>query len=119
MRGIISLVIAISLVLPKLPEGLERVRCTCYLPTGNRTASGCYPYEGIVAASKDRLGQVAVLYTEDMELIGFFECRDTGGHKGLKNGSRIDVYRDSEESMREWIATYGDYVIVQWVECDG
>ena len=98
---------------------LNKIRCTCYLPTGNPTASGVYPYEGIIAANKERLGQTAALYTEDMEFIGYFECKDVGGHKGLKNGTRIDVYRDTEASYRKWVKDYGDYVYIQWIESEG
>lgn len=98
---------------------LTRVRCTCYLPTGNKTYSGVYPYEGIVAANKERLGQVAAIYTESLEFIGYFECKDIGGHKGLKNGTRIDIYRDSSESAKEWTRNYGDYVYIKWIEGKG
>ena len=96
--------------------GAYKVRCTCYLPTGNKTASGVYPYEGIIAADKSHLGQIAALYTEEGALIGFFECKDTGGHSGLKDGSRIDVYRESRESLNKWVKDYGDYVYIQWID---
>jgi 3D (Asp-Asp-Asp) domain-containing protein len=99
--------------------GAAKVRCTCYLPTGNPTASGVYPYEGIIASNKEHLGQIAALYTEDMEFIGYFESKDTGGHKALKNGTRIDVYRDSEASYKKWVKDYGDYVYIQWIESEG
>ena len=98
---------------------INKIRCTCYLPTGNPTASGVYPYEGIIAANKAHLGQIAALYTEDMVFIGYFECKDVGGHKGLKNGTRIDVYRDTEESYRKWVKDYGDYVYIQWIDGKG
>lgn len=100
-------------------SNLTKLRCTCYLPTGNKTASGCYPYEGIIAANKERLGQVAALYTEDMEFIGYFECKDVGGHKGLKNGTRIDVYRDNMDGVNEWANNYGDYVYIKWIDGKG
>ena len=93
-----------------------RIRATCYLPTGNKTASGITPYEGIIAASKDRLGQRAALYTEEGKLIGFFICEDTGGHKELKSGTRIDIFRDSYESYKKWVQDYGDYVYMEWLE---
>ncbi len=98
---------------------LTRIRATCYLPTGKPTASGVYPYEGIIAANREHLGKLAAIYTEDMKFIGYFECKDTGGHIGLKNGTRIDVYRESEEKLKEWIKTYGDYVYIQWIESEG
>ena len=99
-------------------EELELIRATCYLPTGNRTASGVYPYEGIIASNRAHLGQVAALYSIDMEFIGYFECRDTGGHIGLKNGTRIDVYRDNRARLKEWVNTYGDYVYIKWIDAE-
>lgn len=101
------------------PDGCNVVRCTCYLPTGNCTADGTIPYEGICASNRDHLGQVAVVYDMDMNFIGYFECRDTGGHEGLKNGTRIDIFRNDMDGVREWQNTVGDYVIVQWVKGEG
>lgn len=100
------------------PE-LKKMRVTCYLPTGNRTADGTVPYEGIVAARRQDLGKVAVIYDLDMNWLGNFEVRDTGGAKSLKNGTSIDVFRDDMDSAREWIRAYGDYCYVQLIEADG
>lgn len=97
-------------------EELELIRATCYLPTGHPTASGVYPYEGVIASNRAHLGQIAALYSIDMEFIGYFECRDTGGHIGLKNGTRIDVYRDNRARLKEWVSTYGDYVYIKWID---
>lgn len=99
-----------------IPEGFEVIRCTCYLPTGNPTADGTVPFEGICASSREHLGDVAVIYDLDMRIVGFFQCRDTGSHPGLKNGTRIDIFMETEEEVQEWQATVGDYVIVQWVK---
>lgn len=103
----------------KIPEGCQLLRCTCYLPTGNLTADGTVPYEGICASNKEHLGQVAVVYDMNLQIVGYFECRDTGSHEGLKNGSRIDIYRDTEQGITEWQNEIGDYVIVQWVKGEG
>ena len=97
-------------------EKLELIRATCYLPTGHPTASGVYPYEGIIASNRAHLGQIAALYSIDMGFIGYFECRDTGGHIGLKNGTRIDVYRENRARLKEWVNKYGDYVYIQWID---
>lgn len=91
-----------------------KVRCTCYIPTGNRTASGIYPYEGIIATNREHLGESAMLFTVDGEFIGYFDSMDTGGHEGLKNGTRIDVYRDTLDGAYDWVNTYGDYVLIEW-----
>ena len=102
-----------------IPDGCELIRCTCYTPTGNKTADGTIPYEGICASNKDHLGQVAVVYDMDMNFIGYFEARDLGGNEDLQNGTRIDIYRDTEQGVREWQQTVRDYVIVQWVSGNG
>ena len=91
-----------------------KVRCTCYIPTGNPTASGIYPHEGIIATNREHLGESAMLFTIDGEFIGYFDSMDTGGHEGLKNGTRIDVYRDTLDRAYDWVATYGDYVLIEW-----
>lgn len=113
--------LAIAHLLGKMPvtpfgEDLQKVRCTCYLPTGNKTADGTVPYEGICASNRDHLGDVAVLYSVDGEFIGFFECRDIGGHSKLRNGTAIDIYRDSMDHAWEWVGEWGDYVYVYWIE---
>ena len=102
-----------------IPDGCEVVRCTCYTPTGNKTADGTIPYEGICASNRAHLGMVAVVWTQDGEFCGIFECRDTGGHEGLKNGTRIDIFRNDMQGVREWQKTVGDWVIVQWVSGNG
>ncbi|MBO7713931.1 MAG: hypothetical protein J6S85_10205 [Methanobrevibacter sp.] len=62
---------------------------------------------------------VAVVYDLDLRIVGFYECRDTGSHEELKNGTRIDIFRETEEGVREWQQTVGDWVIVQWVSGNG
>ena len=102
-----------------LPDGCEVMRCTCYVPTGSRTADGTIPYEGICASNREHLGQVAVVYTMDGRGIGYFECRDTGSHEDLQNGTRIDIFRETEDGVKDWQQTVGDYCIVQWVKGEG
>lgn len=114
-------ILAVAHLLGRMPvtpfgEELQKVRCTCYLPTGNKTADGTVPYEGICASNRDHLGDVAVLYSVDGEFIGFFECRDVGGHRKLRNGTAIDIYRDSMDRAYEWIGEWGDYVYIYWIE---
>lgn len=114
--------VALNLLAPlKTPVGdsMPKVRCTCYLPTGNKTADGTVPYEGICASNRDHLGDVAVLYSVKGELIGFFECRDIGGNAKLRNGTAVDIYRDNMDRAWEWVGTWGDYVYVQWVKGEG
>lgn len=102
-----------------IPDGCQIMRCTCYTPTGNKTADGTIPFEGICASNREHLGQVAVVYDLDLRIVGFYECRDTGSHEELQNGTRIDIFRETEQGVREWQQTVGDWVIVQWVEGEG
>lgn len=96
------------------------IRATCYIAHGDnaRTADGSVPEVGMLAGKREYLGKSAILYEvkEDGtigDLIGYFEFCDTGGHKGLKNGTRIDVYRDTLSDCYDWIGRYGDYVYLQ------
>ena len=114
-------ILAVANLLGRMPvtpfgEELQKVRCTCYLPTGNRTADGTVPYEGICASNRDHLGDVAVLYSTEGEFIGFFECRDVGGHRKLRNGTAIDIFRDDMDRAWEWVGEWGDYVYIYWIE---
>lgn len=118
---ILWIVLSYTVTVKAEPEYVDpvRMRITCYLPTGNKTADGTVPYEGICAAKRDWIGKVAVVYTEDMEYIGTFEIRDTGGHKRIKNGTSIDIFRDNMSRAKEWVKTYGDYGYVQIMDADG
>lgn len=101
---------------PEEEKELQQIRCTCYLPTGNATASGVMPYEGICASNLEHMGWTARIYTLEGELIGDFLSLDTGGHPTLQNGTSIDIYRDNMNRAMEWINTYGDYVLIEWIE---
>lgn len=103
-----------------------RIRCTCYTSTeGSVTASGENVREGIVAGKREWMGKTAILYDQNLNIIGIFEFKDTGAGidtdgdgKGdsIKNGKSIDVYRDTLEGCHEWIKLFGDYVMLQIVE---
>ncbi len=114
-------ILAVAHLLGRMPvtpwgDDLQKVRCTCYLPTGNKTADGTVPYEGICASNRDHLGDVAVLYSVDGEFIGFFECRDIGGNRKLRNGTAIDIFRNDMDRAWDWIGEWGDYVYIYWIE---
>lgn len=101
---------------------VRKMRVTCYTyPEGSITASGCEVREGIVAAKKDWMDALVVLYDMDMNFIGYFEVKDTGfgidkngdGIGSIQEGTSIDVFRDDLDRCREWVKTYGDYCYVQ------
>jgi hypothetical protein len=100
-------------------EDAQLVRCTCYLPTGNRTADGTWPYEGILASNYDHMGDVALLYSVEGEYIGMFESRDVGGHPMLRNGTAVDIYRDNMDRAWAWVGEWGDHVYVRWIKAEG
>lgn len=90
-----------------------KMRVTCYLPTGNLTASGTRPHYGGCAAKREWMGGVAVLYTLEGEYIGVWEIDDTGGHTRITSGQSVDLFMETEADARNWIAEYGDYLLVQ------
>ena len=101
---------------------VRKMRVTCYTyPEGSITASGCEVREGIVAAKKDWMDALVVLYDMDMNFIGYFEVKDTGfgidkngdGIGSIQEGTSIDVFRDDLDRCKEWIEKYGDYCYVQ------
>ena len=101
---------------------VKKMRVTCYTyPPGSITASGSEVREGIVAAKKDWMDALVLLYDMDMNFIGYFEVKDTGfgidrngdGIGSIQGGTSIDVFRSSLERCCEWIERYGDYCYVQ------
>lgn len=96
-----------------------KMRVTCYLPTGNHTASGCYPFIGSCAGRKEDIGKIAVLYNLDGTYVGMYEIRDCGGSYTLRNGLSIDVYQNTMSDAKAWIKEHGDYMLVSIIEAEG
>lgn len=97
---------------------VRKMRVTCYTyPPGSITASGCEVREGIIAAKKEWMGALVILYDTDMNFIGYFEVLDTGfgidkdgdGVGSIQEGKSLDVFRSSLERCHEWTGRYGDY----------
>lgn len=104
------------------PSDLQLMRVTCYTyPPGSITASGSEVREGIVAAKKEWMNALVILYDTDMNFIGYFEVKDTGfgidkdcdGVGSIQDGTSLDVFRSSLERCHEWTERYGDYCYVQ------
>lgn len=96
-------------------EGLEYVYLSCYLPTGNKTADGTVPYEGVVSSNKEHLGMDVIVYDENLVPVMRLECRDIGGNKLLREGKAIDIFRNDMNRAIELKKTYGDHVYIKWV----
>lgn len=106
-----ELILAILIGSARIEEP-KKVRATCYIETGNPTASGVMPEEGMIAGRKEDIGKMAILYDEDMHYIGLFAITDTGGEP-IRQGKVIDVYRDSMDRVLEWHEEYGKYCYMQ------
>ena len=99
----------------KAPD-VKKIRCTCY-HSGNFTASGDYPYQGVAAYRPEDIGKTAYLWEigEDGEVgnfIGQYDILDTGGN-AVKKGYVFDVWRMSEEDCRAFSKEHGDYVYIR------
>lgn len=116
----IELILLLSLLPVEAAESsdLKLMRVTCYTyPPGSITASGSEVREGIVAARKDWMGALVILYDTDMNFIGYFEVLDTGfgidsdgdGVGSIQDGTSLDVFRSTLERCHEWTERYGDY----------
>ncbi|MGB9660422.1 MAG: 3D domain-containing protein [Moorellaceae bacterium] len=97
-----SRIIAYGTRTPETVETVARngrtleVIATAYTHTGNRTATGIYPYRGIVAVDPRVIPLGARLYVEG---YGYAWAQDTGG---LIKGNRIDVFMDTEKEALQW-----------------
>lgn len=97
-----------------------KIRATYYTAKeGSVTKSGEHVRKGILAGKDEWLGKAAILYDMELNIIGYYEFKDTGSHKGIKDGTRIDVFMESEAEAQEWLRQYGDYVVMQIVEAEG
>ena len=99
---------------------LPLVRTTVYYAhDGAKTATGKTARYGMVAYDPAYYGKTCILYTEDMEYIGIFECEDTGGHR-VRTGQVLDVYTGTTlESCYDWVEENGTHCYVQWVDSEG
>lgn len=96
---------------------IHKVSCTAYVD--DQTSTGKKPVEGVtIAGPREWIGCTCALYTEDMELVGFYEFSDIGygketdrGESRLRDGEHlgtiecgewIDMYFDSETAMEAW-----------------
>ena len=99
-----------------------------------RCRNGSWPVEGLSVAGKEEwLGKAIIMYAvaEDGgigDFIGYFDFTDTGDGidldgdgqgETIRNGTSIDVYRDTLEGCYRWIEQYGDYVYIQVVDAAG
>lgn len=104
----------------EIAGSLPLIRTTVYYAhEGAKTATGKEARYGIVAYKPEYFGKTCILYTEDMEYIGVFECEDTGGSR-VRTGQVLDVYTGTTlESCYDWVEENGTHCYVQWVDSEG
>ena len=84
------------------PPDTVRFESTAYCETGDPTASGKWPREGVtVAVDPDviPIGSAVMIWGEDGEWMGIFEAQDTGR---LIKGRIIDIYMDEHRDAVYW-----------------
>lgn len=107
-RGVLaSIILFVAFSKPVSATELIKGCATAYCLSGT-TASGEQTREGICASSGNRLNKTIILYKrlpDDSigDLIGSYECKDTGATKGIKNGTVIDVWRPNYNSCKEFM----------------
>ena len=103
--------------LQDIPENAVKMKFTCYCPEsckGTITASGEPVREGIIAASKEHMGQRAEVYLKDGRLLGLYQCLDTGGNPGIQSGHVIDVWAPHLSKAKTLMRVTGGECYVVW-----
>lgn len=57
-----------------------------------------------------------MLYLKDGTFLGFYECLDTGGGAGLRNGTAVDVWVPNLTKAKELMALTEGKVMVVWIK---
>ena len=108
-----------------VPEMTE-MEMTYYTDRGTCADGVTEARKGVCAVQKDLIGMTAIVYSMDDELIGIYECCDTGygreeenGNGTIQNGHCIDIFFDNDEDGRTFIKEHGNKVKVQFVYAQG
>ena len=109
-----------------VPEMVE-MEMTYYTDRGTCADGVTEARKGVCAVQKDLIGMTAIVYSLDDELIGIYECCDTGfgrdkdenGKGTIQEGKTIDIYMDSDSEGRDLIKEHGNRVKVQFVTANG
>lgn len=127
-RGLAAFLLSMVLTVPEFKTVQtttpQRIRVTCYTAKeGKHTASGEEVRKGIVAVKREwmQANEKIALFRCNKdgskgELIGIFDCKDTGygktesnGKGSIQNGHVIDVFQPTLKECYAWIKEYGDY----------
>lgn len=81
---------------PQQNSKVLNVVSTAYTHTGNRTATGVYPHEGVIAVDPRVIPLGTKLYVEN---YGYAVAADTGG---VIKGNKIDVFFNTYNKAINW-----------------
>lgn len=106
---------------------LKTAKLTCYcpptFPEGQLTAMGTPVRFGVIASTREHLGDAAIIWTYDDtqqnnqgECIGIFKCEDIGGTKAINNGYVIDMWVESLQHVKYMTLRTGGKVVIQYIE---
>lgn len=100
-----------------------KVHITCYINEGI-TASGEHTRLGICAMKPEWIGKTAIVYLRDEDgaigdFYGIYEVLDTGGTKGLNNGTVIDLWEPSLDIAKEVMKETNGLGYVQIIDSEG
>lgn len=88
---------------PSDGEGAKTFEATAYTHTGNKTRTGVWPKEGMIAVDPKVIPLRTKVYVEFpsgwTHLNGYYQAMDTGG--AIK-GNIIDVFIDSKDTVRKF-----------------
>lgn len=109
-----------------VPEMVE-MEMTYYTDRGTCADGVTVARKGVCAVKKDLIGMTAIVYSLDDELIGIYECCDTGfgrdkdgdGIGTIQECKTIDVFMENEEDGWDFIKEHGNKVKVQFVQANG
>lgn len=101
---------------PWVPE-LAEMEMTYYTDKGTCADGITKARKGVCAVQKDLIGMTAIVRTVNEELIGIYECCDTGygrkeenGKGTIQNGHCIDIFFPTDEEGQAFIQKYGNRV---------
>lgn len=107
----------------------KTMKATCYTSKeGAITASSAKVRKGICAVKREWMGYTALVWTEDGEWVGIYECLDTGfgadsdgdGIGSIQEGKVIDIYFPTYDECVDFMTLYGGKKLrVQFIWAEG
>lgn len=120
MKKIIAIMLgALTLVAPMQQakaEELKDMYITCYCPEscpGEITYTGATVREGIAAVTEEHIGDAAIIYTQEGECLGIWECLDK---IGTGKSNVIDIWVPNMDSCKDYMKLTDGKVKVIFVQ---